>query len=782
MFRFAKATLILLPLATMLALAEAAPPASRPNSAAASRTAPEERPPAPVANPRRSPQSAAQDSGSSATARAPGESAQRTAPVSAKSDGEPGKPPQGASARQPAALTAESAYVLRLDQAIAPVRDWAPNLDEATRLRDAVRAVASGDLAKARSLKAQLTEPVARKLVDWVTLRSGYGDAADLVAFSEANPAWPDRALLRKRAEEQLFVQGGDSQRIIAFFAGSEPQTGAGYAALASAYLVEKDEAKARALAAKAWREYELAPSLENGFLDRFKSLLTEADHRRRLDRILVDSVRFSAARNERAAIARRVIPLLAESERTKAEARLAVFLQAKNAGALLAALPAETDGNIDWGLAYQRVQQLRAQGKMEEVWKILAAAPADADKLVSPDDWWIERRSAAYAALRSGKPAVAYDIVRNPGPLSVNPLKDATFMAGWLALRHLNDPKAALAHFEASLAAADGPHSKARAEYWVGRALEALGRREDAAKRYADAAKQFDTFHGQLAWHKIKPGNIDLPSGPPAPPTSEQAARFNNLDSVRAAVLAMKSSLDRNLMRALLGHLRYHLNTEAELAMLAHLAEALGDTQMSIRIGKTALARGMNLVTYAYPVHPFPNYKPLRDPPEMAMLLGIARQESEFNTAIVSTAGARGMLQVMPVTAKHICRDHKVKCDIPRLLTDNGYNAMIASAYVGDRLAEFSGNYPLTLAAYNAGPGRAREWIRAFGDPRDPKVDPIDWIESIPIEETRDYVKKVLSNIQVYRARLGEPNPLRLTEDLKLRPLQKTEVQPVVQ
>lgn len=772
MLQFANAVLILLLVAGTSAPILAAPAS---NSKNAAERAPQS-PPLPLANPRRSPTSGEQGRVASTT----DADAARAKPASSKVESDAVK--SASPAAEPSApLTPESKYVLRLDAAIAPVRDAAPDTDEALRLRDAVRAVATGDLAKGRALKAQLTDPVARRLVDWVALRSGFGEAADLIAFGEANPAWPDRSLMRRRAEEQMFVQGGDSQKIIAFFAKNEPQTGAGYAALASAHLFEKDEATAKTLAAKVWREYDLAASLETGFLDRFKSLLTEVDHRRRLDRILVDNVRFSNERSERAAIARRVIPLLAEGERKKAEARLAVFTKAKNAGALLAALPAETEGNTDWGLAYQRVQHLRSLGKTEEVWKILAAAPADADKLVSPDDWWAERRGAAYAALRAGKPEVAYAVVRNPGPLSVNPLKDATFMAGWLALRYLNDAKAALTYFEASRAAADGPLTQARGDYWVGRACETLGLNDRAKKQYADAAKLFDTFHGQLARHKIEPGSIDFPATLPAVPTDDETTRFNTLDAVRAAVLAMKSGLDRNLMRALLGHLRYHLKTEAEVAMLAHLAEALGDTQMSIRIGKTAIARGFNLVAYAYPVHPFPEYKPLRDPPEMAMLLGIARQESEFNTSIVSTAGARGILQVMPITAQHICRDHKVKCDIPRLLTDKSYNTMIASAYVGDRMAEFSGNYVLTLAAYNAGPGRAREWIKAFGDPRDPKVDPIDWIELIPFEETRDYVKKVLSNIQVYRARLGEPNALRLADDLKPRRVKKTEVQSVV-
>jgi soluble lytic murein transglycosylase len=187
----------------------------------------------------------------------------------------------------------------------------------------------------------------------------------------------------------------------------------------------------------------------------------------------------------------------------------------------------------------------------------------------------------------------------------------------------------------------------------------------------------------------------------------------------------------------------------------------------MAIRVGKTAVARNMNLFAYSYPVHPLPEYKPLRESPERAMLLAIARQESEFNPEIISHAGARGLLQVMPITARHICKDHKIKCDIPRLNTDSAYNAMIASAYIGDRKDEFSGSYVLTLAGYNAGPGRARQWMKQFGDPRKPGIDPIDWIETIPFEETREYVKKVLSNVQMYRARLGESRPVRLVSDL---------------
>lgn len=671
---------------------------------------------------------------------------------------------------RPAPTTPEGIYMARLDEMIAPVRDWVPPADDVQRLKDAHRLAAT-DPSAARAARALIKDPSVKKLADWMALRAGAGDATEIVAFVAANPHWPDRNLLMRRAEEQLLASGGSAQRIKEFFKGQEPRTGAGFVALASAMLAEGKEAEAKALAIKAWREMEMAATFESGFLERFGPMLTEADHKRRLDRILVDEVRFRAERGERAAIARRILPLLSEAERKKAEARIAVFVRAKLAGQLLVALPAEPEGQTDWGLAYSRVQYARRIGQNEEAWKVLTSLPKDVELLVSPDDWWAERRAAAYDALRGGKAQLAYDLVADGTGLTVNPLKEQAFMAGWLALRFLDKADVAATHFEASRKAADGPLSRARAEYWAGRAAEALGRKDDARRYYEAAARIADTFHGQLARHKIEgAGAVDLRMPLPAMPGPEQVRRFNGLDSVRGAAVVYRGGLERSLKRTLFGHLRNHLESEGELAMLAHFAGALGDVQTALRVGKTAIARGFNLVTYAYPLHAFPEYTPLRDPPEPAMLLAIARQETEFNNTIISHAGARGLLQVMPVTAQHICRDHKIKCELGKLVSDNAYNAQIASAYLGDRMAEFRGSYVLTLAGYNAGPGRARQWIREFGDPREPGVDPIDWIERIPIEETREYVKKVLSNIQVYRARLDDPKALRLEEDLHRR------------
>jgi soluble lytic murein transglycosylase len=684
---------------------------------------------------------------------------------------------RGPTVPPPVVSAEERRFMARLDGLIAPVRDAVPSPDDLDRIKEAVRKAAGSDVAAARAAREKVTDPAGRRLAEWVALKAHNGEAAEYKAFVERNPDWPERAFLMRRAEESLFTNGGSARAIKAFFQGIEPQTGAGFAALASAYLAEGDRAKAREFARRAWTDYELSPTLETGFLERFGALLTEEDHKRRLDRVLVDQVRFSAKRNERAAIARRVIAKLPESERKKAEARLAVFLKAKTAGHLLAALPAEAGSKTDWGLAYQRIQYLRRTGSDEQAWAILKHAPTDPELITSPDDWWAERRGAAYDALRARKPQVAYDLVREAGPLSVNPLKEQRFMAGWIAFRYLKKPALALKHFEDSRAAADGPLSKARADYWTGRALDALGRKAEAKAHYKAATLEADTFHGQLSLHRLSGASpTAFRTILPALPTAADAKRFGEISSVRAAVIASKAGLDVNIQRAIFGHLRNTLKTESEMVLLAHLALALNDPQTSLRVGKTAIARNMNLIVYAYPLGAFPGFTALRTPPETAMLLGIARQETEFNNRIVSTAGARGLLQVMPITARHVCTDYKLKCDIPRLLTDNPYNATIASAYIGDRMAEFRGSYVLTLAGYNAGPGRARQWIRQFGDPRDPDVDPIDWIESIPIEETREYVKKVLSNIQVYRARLGESSPLRLEADLRRASLHRRE------
>ncbi len=679
------------------------------------------------------------------------------------------KPDPAQSGEVPVVLRSEVESIARFDQIIAPVRDMTPSVEDAIRIRDAFAA--GSNVAQIRAFRDQISDPLGKKLLEWQLFRNGAGSARDIRAFVESNPDWPNRDLLMQRAEEQLFTAGGSAADIKAFFKGAAPRTAIGEAALASAFLVEQNEPEAAKLAAKVWRSGDIPTSLETGFIDRFGKLLGEADHKWRLDRLLADDARYDAERRDRAAAIRRVTPFLSPAEQAKANARLAVYLRTADADKLLGALPADaaTAPVPDWGFALQLAQWHRRAGRINDAATILKDAPVEASQIVSPDDWWDERRAVAYELLKAGDHATAYEIVKAPGELSVNPRKDASFFAGWIALKHLGKADAAIAHFRELERAADGPLSRGKAGFWQARAYERLGQKDKAAEALVSAAKNPDTFYGMMAQQMIEPGRSRIAVVPPRAPSDTEAASFVGRDAVRAAVLARKSGVDQNVTRVFLTHLRNTLNTEPELALLAHLAEALGDTQMAVRIGKAGIARGMNLVTYAYPLHAMPLYQPLRPPPEQAVLLGVARQESEFNTGTISGAGARGLLQVMPITAQHVCKDYKLKCEIDRLGRDPAYNLMMASAYIGDRMDEFNGSYVLTLAGYNAGPGRARQWMREFGDPRDPAVDPIDWVHRIPFEETREYVLKVLSNIQMYRARLGdEANALRIAGDLR--------------
>lgn len=660
----------------------------------------------------------------------------------------------------------ETAHKARYDKAIAPLLATPLSAEDAAALRDAVSAYAAGRTEDGDGHRGRIANPVAAKIASWYRLRSGLGTPAEYQAFLDQNPAWPDRRLLTQRMEEALLAGGGSPADIRAAFTKGGPEHAAGFAALASAALLQGKKDEAQRYARKAWRDLTLAAKFEKGFLERFGNLLTIADHKARIDRLIIDDVRYKDDRQSRAAIAKRVIALLPEVERKRAEARLAVFMQDKKALQLVEAAPA-SDG-ADWGFVFHRIQALRRADRIEEAAKIMLTVPTEPGVVNNNDEWWIERRTLAYAALRKRNPKLAYAIVREAGELSVNPLKDQSFMAGWLALRYLGDPKRARSHFQTMQKAADGPLSRAKANYWLGRTAEVLKDKPAAIAAFTEATLDRDTFHGLLAQQKIEPGRTSFPITPPENPTPQEIDRFNKLDAAKAIVISTKAKLDRSISRLFLVQLRYHLKSEAELAMLAHLAEGVGDTQSAVRTAKAGIADRKNLFYYAYPVHTFPAYTPLRKPPETAFLLGIARQETEFNTLTVSGAGAKGLLQVMTVTAQHVCRDYKIKCDIKRLLSDPAYNTMMGSAYIGDRMEDFSGSYVLTLAGYNAGPGRARQWIGEFGDPRDPSVDPIDWIERIPIQETREYVAKVLANVQVYRARLGnEDVAVKLDKDL---------------
>ena len=662
--------------------------------------------------------------------------------------------------------TPEQRYRDHLAKLVSPLANLAISTTDTAALAAVRKALRQRNRDQAWAQRRKLQDAAAVKLADWLILRSGYGQPEQYQTFLNENPMWPGRRLLTSRLEQALLVDGGSARQILSYFKDAKPQFDSGWAAMASAHLALKNVEQAKQLAARAWCGGGIASGREKAFLARFKNQITGADHRCRLDKLLVVNIRWNSRRKARGAAVRRLIPLLDKAEQAKATARLSMFLRQKGAGKFIAKVPKDQRKG-DWGFEFQYIQHLRRAKKHTEAWRRLKTVPTDSAKITNPDAWWEERRANALNALKAGKAKLAYEMVTDIRPNHVNAAKDQAFFAGWIALRKRRQPKLALPHVQRMRELADGPLSTSKAEYWLGRIYGKLSQK-DLEKQHFEAASRYrDTFHGLLARQSLEPENTALDLPMPVRPNHAQVAKFLKNDAVRAGVIARKVGLARGHVLNFFRSIARKLDSEPEVAMLAQLASELGDGQAEVRVGKIGVVRRFDMYIYSYPTARLPAYKPLRQPPERALILAIARQESEFNTAIVSSAGARGLLQVMPITARHICRQYKIKCRLGDLLTKPDYNARIATAYIADRTDEFAGSYILTFTGYNAGPGRTRQWLRTIGDPRHAKVEPLDWIYRIPFEETRKYAQKVLSNLQVYRARLGEEKPLQLRRDM---------------
>ncbi|MGI9524668.1 MAG: lytic transglycosylase domain-containing protein [Hyphomicrobiaceae bacterium] len=662
------------------------------------------------------------------------------------------------------AADAEADYRSKLSEAIAPL--VALKLSESdTRAIAAVRAALKQKKTELAESKSNTIRHVAgRRLADWLIMRNGTPSPRKIREFLDSYAFWPDRQVLESRMERALWDQSAAVVRAV--IAQHGPQSDAGRAALAAAHLADGEISKAKTLARQAWCGGSMPVDLEKPFLKRFGRLLTYADHRCRLDRLLVAKIRWNVQRRRRGATIRRLIPLIAPAERAKAKTRLSMFLRQKAAAGFLAKLPRSQRQN-DWGFAFQRVEYLRRRKQHNAAWSLLKSVPIGSQAIMNRDAWWEERHANALNALKARKTRLAYTMVDDIRPESVNPAKDQAFFAGWLALRQLRQPSLALKHFKRMRDLVDGPISSSKALYWLGRTYAALGDDAKAEASYKAGARYRDTFHGLLSRQVLKPKDTSLELPLPKVPTAADIRRFQSNVTVQAARIARALGFPRSYVLRFFRTLARELENEGQVALLGELAHALGDGQLEVRIGKAAIARGFNLYIYSYPVHRLPDFKPLRQLPEPAMVLAITRQESEFNTSIVSGAGASGIMQVMPITARHVCRDYKIKCRIKALKTDPAYNAQIATAYIADRTDDFGGSYILTFTGYNAGPGRTRQWLRTIGDPRKVHIQPLDWIYRIPFKETRNYAQKVLSNVQVYRARLGERHPLRLRQDM---------------
>jgi soluble lytic murein transglycosylase len=618
--------------------------------------------------------------------------------------------------------------------------------------RQAIESARRGNVNDARGAIAGINDPLARKTANWVLVDGN----ADSLGFFEVDNArrelsgWP-RAPKRQAAAERLLETSGKTpQQTLDWFAGAEPATAQGAMALAAAYRGLGRPADAATLIKHWWRDKSFEADAQRTMLARFGDVLSADDHARRADILLYGS---------QGPAAREMVPLLPADRQDAARVRIALRAEARDANDLLNALPpnlAQTPGVIFEHAAFLRRKGLDTLALAQvQYFPKEVATPDQGDRI------WDERHRLVLTALRNGDARGAYAAASDTGLTSGPDAAEAEFCAGWIALTKLKDPGRAASHFAALERIGTSPITRGRALYWEGRAAEAKGDKTASAGFYSRAAQYYSTFYGMLAAEKIGQ-RLSLPGDPVITP--EARATFEAREPVQATRLLFDYG-PRELFRVFVLNLDDILPTVEDEAQLVDLARNYGEMDTSMKAARGAAQRGFILPQRAYPMRNLPYGG---GPAEAALVLGITRQESGFDPSVRSGAGARGMMQLMPATAAVLARRNGISYS-PGMLDEPDYNMRLGATYLGQLVTQFSGSYVMAAAGYNAGPGRPIQWTTFCGDPRSGATDPVDYIECIPFSETRNYVMRVMENMQVYRAKLnGGSIPITLSADLK--------------
>jgi soluble lytic murein transglycosylase len=619
---------------------------------------------------------------------------------------------------------------------------------DAAATRQSIDLVRQNKLDEAGKLAATIDNPAAQKLVEWALLRQPESTAGfdRYAAFIHANPEWPSIPLLRRRAEATLWQERRDAATVHGFLDG-EPTSPAGRLALGRVLQSEGNRVGAKREVQSVWRSAEMSADLEVSVLDVFRDMLSPADHLVRMDR-RIGAKDFAGAM--------RAAKRLGSDQVAVVKACSAAKTNSENSAALLGDVPGQAR---DLGYALCRLHWLMRTDHVAAAAQLVLAASQEDLRSQDTDEWWRELRALARRLVDLGDAKTAYEVVRKAAvPANSYYRAEFHFMPGWIALRFLADPATALSHFAHIDEGSDDPIVRARAAYWRGRAAEAMGQLNDMRAQYQAAAQYPTAYYGQLARARIGLSQVGLRPPPVGPPTS------SGQELVRAAELLYEMS-ERDLALSFVSDLAETSSDITALLALGQLAADHDDARAMLLIGKTALARGFAMDYYAFPDIGVPAYTPVGPPLDRSIVYSVVRTESAFNPQDLSPAKAVGLMQVTPEAGRDTAKRFGATFDWQRMVTDPVYNTQMGAAELAGLFKEYHGSYIMTFAAYNAGRGRVKEWVGQHGDPRDPKIDAVDWIERIPLAETRNYVQRVLENLQIYRARFGagivtlEPN-----------------------
>ena len=525
-------------------------------------------------------------------------------------------------------------------------------------------------------------------------------------------------------------------QEIFDWFEKRDPLTVDGGIYLGQAYLNQKNITQATKFLRKAWVSGNFGAKQERYFYKRFRRYLTREDHIARLDRLLWQGSYYPV---------RRMYRRVNKSYRALAQARLTLRRKRGGVDRAIAKMPKEFLNHP--GFLYERMRWRRRKGRDLQAREILDNSPPD---LVRPDLWWREVSVLARRAIQDGHFSEAYRMAKNHKMTKGVGFVEGEWLAGWIALRFLKDTKVAYGHFTELYRIAKYPISLSRGAYWAARAAEELKDKKHARFWYKTAASYPITYYGQLAAAKIKKDQaIPFPLSPHL--TAEETIAFQKNELVGVIKILAKAEL-QDLMRRFVRQLNAIGETPGWQSAVAKLAHQSGRPDLAIGTAKIAYRNGVNLIEEGFPLLSTDKNFTIESP----LIHAVIRQESAFNRKAISHAGARGLMQLMPRTARKVAKNNAVPYVRRRLTEDTSYNLRLGAAYLGGLVKDFKGSYVLALSAYNAGPSRAKRWVKKYGDPRDPSVDAIDWVELIPFDETRNYVQRVMENLHVYRHRLN--------------------------
>ena len=594
---------------------------------------------------------------------------------------------------------------------------------------------------------------VGRDVIEWQRLRDDDSGASlgEYEDFLARRPDWPGLPLLKETGEAAV-ARSTTPARVIGYFGTDLPGTAQGAIALVRALQANGQADLAETEAMRAWAELEFTAEEEAALLALAPEALARV-HLLRLDALLWDGRRPEA---------QRMLPRVSEDWQKLAAARLALRAEDKGVDALVAAVPKALQG--DPGLAYDRfVYRMRKDNYDGAVELVLATPP---EGLGRPEAWAERRATLARWLIRQDRPAEALKVAALHGLGAgdgASAYADLEFLAGFVALRKLGDPETALRHFGHLKAGVTTPISLARADYWLGRAQEAAGRKDEAAKHYKAAARHQTAYYGLMAAERLAL-SLDPALLDDTRPADWRQSAFAGSSVLEAARLLAQAG-DRTLAKRFFLHLAESLD-DVELAQLADLALQMDEPHIAVLTAKAAAERGVIIPRAYYPV---PDMVPDGLSVSRALALAIARRESEFDPAARSHADARGLMQVLPATAKTVAAELGLDYAAGKLLGDPAFNVQVGAGYLAKMVQEFGPSIALVASGYNAGPGRPRRWIGEFGDPRLAETDIVDWVETIPFTETRTYVMRVVEGVVIYRAKLkGAVGPVRISAELR--------------